>query len=522
MNSESTEQSSRARQALWVGLVVLMGAIAAFFILRSDPAKPAGEEEHGGAGHGEEEAGEAGHDEAGEAGGHDEAGETPRGAHGGRLFSASDYGLELTIFEQGVDPQFRAYVYRDGKPVDPDLAGLTVTLKRLGRQPETFEFAAEGEYLKGNGVVEEPHSFAADLAVRLGGQLHSFSFEQVEARVTMTGAQLESNGVQVATAGPARIATTLQLIGEIGLNQDRTVHVVPRLEGVVESVAVNAGDRVRKGQTLAVISSRALADHRSGLLAAQKRLELARSTLEREHKLWQDKISAEQDYLVARQALQEAEINEQAASQKLASLGSGLSTSGDLTRYSIRAPIDGVVTEKNISAGEAVAENTAIFMVSDLATVWVETTVYAKDLNTIKTGQPATVRATAFDAEAQGTIAYLGSLVGTETRAAKARIVLPNPEGLWRPGLAVEVTVVAGEFEVPVAVSADALQALRDWTVVFGRYGNFFEARPVTVGRTDGKWVEVLSGLLAGERYAATNSYLIKADIGKSAASHDH
>ena len=68
-----------------------MGAIAAFFILRSDPAKPAGEEEHGGAGHGEEEAGEAGHDEAGEAGGHDEAGETPRGAHGGRLFSASDY-----------------------------------------------------------------------------------------------------------------------------------------------------------------------------------------------------------------------------------------------------------------------------------------------------------------------------------------------------------------------------------------------------------------------------------------------
>lgn len=510
MNWNSPEQSSRGRQALWVGVVVAIGLVAAFFILRSEPAEPAGE--HGEAGHGEE-GGEAGHDE-------DE--ETPRGPHGGRLFSAGDFGLELTIFEQGVEPQFRAYVYRAGKPVDPGAAQLKVTLKRLGREPETFNFAEEADYLKGDKVVEEPHSFEADLDAQLGGQPHAFSFSQVEARIEMTDAQLESNGVRVATAGPAKISTILRLIGEIGLDQDRTVHVVPRLEGVVESVAANAGDRVRKGQTLAVISSRSLADQRSALLAAQRRLELARSTLEREQKLWEDKISAEQDYLQARQAMQEAEIVEQAASQKLTSLGSGLSTSGDLTRYSIRAPIDGIVTEKNISVGEALAENAAIFVISDLSTVWVEATVYAKDLNTVKTGQEVTIAATAFEAEARGTIHYLSSLVGAETRTARARVVLPNPEGIWRAGLPVEVKVVAGEADVPVAISADAVQTLRDWTVVFGRYGDYFEARPVTLGRTDGKLVEVLAGLLPGELYAATNSYLIKADIGKSAASHDH
>jgi len=100
--------------------------------------------------------------------------------------------------------------------------------------------------------------------------------------------------------------------------------------------------------------------------------------------------------------------------------------------------------------------------------------------------------------------------------------VLPNPKGVWRPGLPVNIQVVSGEINVPVAVSNEAIQSVRDWTVVFGRYGDQFEARPVELGRSDGTFTEVISGLSAGEQYAATNSFLIKADIGKSGASHDH
>jgi len=116
----------------------------------------------------------------------------------------------------------------------------------------------------------------------------------------------------------------------------------------------------------------------------------------------------------------------------------------------------------------------------------------------------------------------VSALVGEQTRAATARIVLPNPKGQWRPGLPVKVEVVAAETEVPVAVAAEAIQTVRDWQAVFGRYGEFLEARPLELGRSDGRYVEVLDGLTAGERYAVSNSFLIKADLGKAGASHDH
>lgn len=450
-----------------------------------------------------------------------DAGEPKKGPHGGRLFNADGYGLELTIFEKGTEPQFRIYTYRNDKPTDPGQTKATVTLERLGRKPQTFSFTKEGDYLKGDAVVEEPHSFTAKIVADSDGKTHAFSFEQIEARVTMTDAQMKNNGVQIAKAGPARIKAALQLTGEVRLNEDRTVRIVPRLGGVVETVSANAGDRVRKGQVLAVVSSQTLADQRSEFLAAQKRMGLARTTFDREKKLWEAKISAEQDYLQAHQSLQEAEIIAQSARQKLASLGAP-PASGNLTRYEIRSPIDGVVTEKNIAAGTVLKDDANIFTVADLSTVWVEMTVYAKDLDAVRTGQSATVKATAFDAEATGTISYVGSVVGDQTRTAKARLVLSNPKGTWRPGLPVNVSVAFDAVEVPVAIALDAVQSLHDWTVVFGRYGDQFEARLVTLGRKDEKTVEVLSGLNPGEAYAASNSYLIKADIGKAGASHDH
>ena len=445
-----------------------------------------------------------------------------KGPHGGKLFTQGGYGVEVTIFEQGVEPEFRVYTYQDGKPLDPAANQVTVTLERLGRQSQVFTFVKEKDYLKGNTIVEEPHSFKVTIAAQYGNKPYRFTYEQVEARVNMTDWQVKQNGVELLTAGPARIKSALQLIGEIRFNEDRLVHVVPRLTGVVESSPANAGDRVRKGQVLAVISSQALADQRSELLAAQKRLALARTTFEREKKLWEDKISAEQDYLQARNAMQEAEIAAQSAQQKLASLGTGLTSGGNLTRYEIHAPIDGVVVEKHISLGEAVKDDANIFVIADLSTVWAEMTIYAKDLNAVKLGQKAIVNAAAFESQSSGAVSYVGALVGEQTRTAKARVVLPNPKGVWRPGLPVNIELVAGEVEVPVAVSAEAIQTVRDWMVVFGRYGEHFEARPVELGRSDGKFTEVIKGLNAGEQYAANNSFLIKADLGKAGASHDH
>ena len=112
--------------------------------------------------------------------------------------------------------------------------------------------------------------------------------------------------------------------------------------------------------------------------------------------------------------------------------------------------------------------------------------------------------------------------MGETTRAATARLTLANGPGSWRPGLFVTVTLVREETTVPIAVSADAIQTFRDWQVVFVKFGDWFEARPLELGRTDGPWVEVLSGLSAGTHYAAANSFAVKAEIGKLGATHDH
>ncbi len=514
------------KQMLAIVAVLATGLLLGAAILTSEKSAPAGDghSEHQEAAHDDEKGGQHADehdDEDGEA--HDEARAEPtKGPHGGKLLRDGPYAVEVTIFETGVEPQFRLYTYLDGKPLDVVQSQVELTLERLGQPAQVFKFEKEKDYFKGDAVVVEPHSFAVKVRAEHEGKTYQFGYEQAEARVAMTDAQLQGAGVEIATAGPAMIGTTVSLLGEVRYNSDRTVQVVPRLAGLVESVAANAGDRVRKGQVLAVLSSQALADQRTELLAAQRRLALARTTYEREKTLWEEKISPEQDMLQARAAMQEAEIDVLSARQKLATLGSTPGGDGSLTRYELRAPIDGVVTDKRVSVGESVKEDAALFTVSDLSSVWIEAPVSVQDLAVVATGQKASVRSTAFEATAEGRIAYVSALMGEQTRSAMARIVVSNDKGLWRPGLPVTVEVVAEETQVPVAVAADAIQDLRDWKVVFGRYDDALEARPLELGRSDGRHIEVLAGLKAGERYAAKNSFVIKAELGKAGASHDH
>ena len=280
-------------------------------------------------------------------------------------------------------------------------------------------------------------------------------------------------------------------------------------------------------RVLAVIDSQDLADLKSEHLATQTRIDLSRATFEREKRLWEEKISPEQDYLAARQALAEAEIAHRSVEQKLLALGLSHAAvmqggADRLTRFEIRSPLSGVVIEKHLAPGEAVNDDATIFVIADLSSVWAEMTIYPKDLAAVKLGQKVTIKASALDAQATGTIAYVGALVGEQTRSAKARVTLRNPDQSWRPGLFVTVDVVQDESKVPVAVATEAIQTYRDAQVVFLRAGEYFEARPVELGRNDGTSVEVVKGLSAGDRYAATNSFVLKAELGKAGASHDH
>ncbi|MCD9122441.1 efflux RND transporter periplasmic adaptor subunit [Cupriavidus sp. UGS-1] len=342
-----------------------------------------------------------------------------------------------------------------------------------------------------------------------------------DAPIALTDEQIQRAGITIETAGPATIQSGLQFPGEIRFNEDRTAHVVPRLAGVAESVPATLGERVTKGQLLAVIASTALSDQRSELLAAQRRMELASATYQRERKLWEEKISAEQDYLQAKAALEEARIAVQNAQQKLTAVGAKAS-SARLNQFELRAPFDGVIVEKHLALGEAVADNANIFTISDLSTVWAEFVVSARDLERVRVGETALIRSAASDGKAEGKVSYVGSLLGEQTRTAKARVTLKNPNLAWRPGLFVTVEVLTDKATVPVAVQADAVQDVDGNSVVFVAGPKGFVAQRVVPGRSDGQLVEIREGLRPGTRYAARNSFVLKSDLGKDAAGHQH
>lgn len=444
------------------------------------------------------------------------------GAHGGQVFSAGDVRVEVLLSEAGGQPHFRLWPFEQDRAVAPSAVKAAMRLVRADGSIENIAFTVVDDYLKSRSDIAEPHVFDASITVGINGETLTATYAAEEGKVELTDAQIEGAGIVIDAAAPASIKTALRLPGEIRFNEDRTAHVVPRLSGLVESVSVKLGQIVKRGEVLAVIASTGLSEQRSELLAASKRRALAQSSFVREKRLWEEKVSAEQDYLQATQALQEADIAVSNAQQKLKALGAGTRISGALNRYEIRAPFDGVIVEKHLSLGEAVKEDASIFTISDLSSVWAEIIVPAKDLNTIRVGEEVTIHATAFDSTATGEVSYVGALLGQDTRTAKAQVTLANPDMSWRPGLFVNVDVTASEASVPIAVATDAIHTVEDTPVVFVRTRGGFVPQPVTLGRSDGTRTEITDGLKPGTPYAAAGSFVIKAEQGKGSAEHSH
>jgi cobalt-zinc-cadmium efflux system membrane fusion protein len=514
--------------------VLVIGVAGGVYILRSDMPSAGTDAHH------HEEGDEHGHAEG--HSGHDQ--EAVKGPHGGRLLTDGDFSIEITIFERGVPPEFRVYASDYGKPIPPEQVDLSIKLNRLGGRVDGFDFAEEADYLKGDKTVEEPHSFDVKVEATYAGKTHRWEYSTYEGRVTLTPQMVKEAAIEIKTAGPATLKSSLRLPGQIALNTNRLAHVVPRLAGVTTSVNKNLGDQVKAGEVLAGIESREFAEATSEYVEAVHKHEYVQLSFVRTEDLWKQKITPDQEYHTARHALEESEIAKQVAAQKLLSLGLSWEEldvlakepegeivpfkvrsplpAGLLTRFDIRAPIDGQIIEKHITLGEAVKADADVFMIADLSSVWVEIMVYADDVSRVSAGQSVIIRSKSVGREATGRIWYVSPIVGEETRSAKAIVDLPNPEGVWLPGLFVSAESLGNETNVPVAVSVEAIQTLRDWSVVFVNFGDIFEARPLELGRRDNQWVEVLSGLSHGERYAAKNSFILKADVGKSGASHDH
>jgi cobalt-zinc-cadmium efflux system membrane fusion protein len=375
--------------------------------------------------------------------------ENTRGPRGGRLLSRGSFALEITIFEKGIPPEFHVYAYREGEAISPEQVNLQIELARLGGRTDRLGFLPQEEYLRGDGIVEEPHSFDVSVTASYKGKTHRWSYQNHEGRTRIADAMAEETGIETEIAGAATIHETASLTGRIQTDPNRLSRVRPRFPGLVKTVLRNLGDEVEAGDVLATVQS-----------------------------------------------------NE------------------SLQTYSVRSPIGGTIVRRDIQVGESTGDK-LLFIVTDLSVVWVELDVFSRDLARVRPGQEAAIET--FDGHrVNGVIDWISPLAAHASQSVRARVPLSNPDGLLRPGQFVRGTVTVEKIPVPLAIRKSALQRFRDFQVVFARFGESYEVRMLELGRSDSDWIEVLGGLEPGIEYVTANSYLIKADIEKSGASHAH
>lgn len=353
--------------------------------------------------------------------------------------------------------------------------------------------------------------------------------EHAEGVITLTAEQIAAAGIKISAVGSRELAREVTVPGKIVAAADRMAQIVPKAEGIVTEARKNLGDTVEKGEILALIESREMAEAVADYLATKRGEELARTTYNREKGLWEKKITAEQDYLNARNAHQEAKIRMDLSHQKLHALGHDedmikaydKATLAETLRFhEIRSPLAGRVIGRELTLGEYVDTAHTAFTIADLSVVWVETAIAPADLPFVKEGQTANI--TSAGGKASGKLIFVSPVIDPETRSAKAIIELDNKDGTWRPGEFANAAIATSSQAAEMIVPKEAIQSLNGKPAVFVRTEHGFEKRDVTTGREDSNYVEIISGLTSGEQIATANTFTLKAELGKAEAEHEH
>lgn len=358
---------------------------------------------------------------------------------------------------------------------------------------------------------------------------HDHEEHEEISRINLNTEQIKEFGIAIEEAGPGAITQTLSAHGKILVHPDKLAHILPKVSGVAKEAFKNIGDHVKKGEKLAVLESREIAEIKANFLAAMEKEHLTLKLLEREQRLHDKQISAGEDYINAKSTYEEALINTRVARQKLFALGfqsqeiDQLSNQNDpdLRIYEIKAPIDGAIINRHLTKGEYIENTSTIFEIADLSSVWVEIGIYPKDLNKIKEGQFIDVTMPVEGFASKAKVIFISPIIQHETIMSKAVAELQNPEGTWRPGSYVQVEVPAENIASPIVVPKNAIQEINGTLYVFVKIPEGFEKRSIQTGISDNKGVAVLSGINVGELVAINNTFLLKADLGKSEVEHE-
>lgn len=355
-----------------------------------------------------------------------------------------------------------------------------------------------------------------------------------EGNVHLSPERLAELDITLSPVHRGSVKSTLSFPAEIMLDPDGEAHLVPRVAGIAREILVSIGEEVKQGDVLAVLESRELGGAKSDYLAQLAYLDLARTTFNREKRLWEEKICSEQDYLEARQAFQAAQIAVESSQQALYALGlssedvSGLprEVKTDLTRFEIRAPFDGTVIARHISRGEAVSGERSIFLLAELDTVWAMGRVTERDIRKIAPGQEAIVQLEGFPGEEfVGTIDYIGSILDPSSRTVDARVIVPNAEKRIRAGMFGRLAIFldSHEHDETMLVPNGALQRTATGAIVYRMEGtDEFEPVPVEILHASDTFTEVQGNLEENDRVAVGDIFVLKSEAGKAAMGGGH
>ncbi len=377
-------------------------------------------------------------------------GDFERGPHNGRMLREGNFALEITVFETGVPPEFRVYPYSSDDPVNPGQVGLGMAVSRTGGQVDRFAFAPQEDFLRGQSVLIEPHSFDVSATAQYGGASYSWTYDSYEGRTTIARPIADAAGVVVEQAGAAIIKQTVRLQGVVELLPEGRAEIRAWYPGRIIAMRKFIGDSVQAGEIVA-------------------RVEAAQS----------------------------------------------------LQTYSITAPFSGFVVERHGTEG-GVAGDEPLYILMDPTRMHAELFLFPADVERVRAGQAVEIHSVAGEAMFSSDIEIVLSPAEVNVPMRIAHVEIPEDDARWWPGMAVEGRVVVGMEEVPLAVRTEALQRFRDFTVVYGRFGDTYEVRMLELGRRTPEWTEVLGGLIPGTTYVTENAFLIRADVEKDGAVHDH
>jgi cobalt-zinc-cadmium efflux system membrane fusion protein len=358
--------------------------------------------------------------------------------------------------------------------------------------------------------------------------------EHEEDSLTFSPAQLKEFSIKLSQVTSGIIYKTLTLSGEVAIDPRRVYHLSPKVSGTVSKIYKHLGDSVKKGDLLMSLVSRERTEAKAELISAKSLLDLAELTLARERSLFEQDITAKRDYWAAQQVQIETAAKYEAEQQHLLTLGVSPEminailnkTDKQVSLYHLYAPKSGVITAKNATEGEVFDGISNRFTLTNLEKVWVNLTVYQKDLALIHQGQTVSINTQFTQVKkttTQAKIQWISPILDEKTRSATARVTLNNPHRNWRPGLFVNTTITLEKAHVKMMIPHSALQTIEGKTVVFVQHKkNEFEPQAVLVGRKNKQGVEITKGLTHGQTYVSEKAFILKAQMQKESFGHGH